>query len=82
MIRCDNGSEMCSAAFRIWAEGRGIRVMFIQPGKPREAGHISPSRCDLSWPRYMEHAALELIPEETRIDVLQKFRATLSRNVR
>ncbi len=33
-IRSDNGSEMRSAEFQTWAQKRGIRLMFIQPGKP------------------------------------------------
>ncbi len=40
MIRCDNGSEMCSAVFQTWAEQRGIRVMFIQPGKPTQNAYV------------------------------------------
>ncbi len=40
VIRCDNGSEMCSAAFQTWAEDRGIRVMFIQPGKPTQNAYV------------------------------------------
>jgi putative transposase len=40
IIRCDNGSEMCSATFQTWAADRGIRVMFIQPGKPTQNAYI------------------------------------------
>lgn len=40
IIRCDNGSEMCSGWFQTWAEKRGIRVMFIQPGKPTQNAYI------------------------------------------
>ena len=36
VIRSDNGSEMCSAEFQAWAEKRGIRLMFTQPGKPTQ----------------------------------------------
>ena len=39
-IRSDNGSEMCSAAFKHWAARRGIRLMFIQPGKPTQNAYI------------------------------------------
>lgn len=40
IIRCDNGSEMCSGHFQTWAEQHGIRVMFIQPGKPTQNAYI------------------------------------------
>ena len=40
VIRCDNGSEMCSAAFQTWAEHQGIRVMLIQPGKPTQNAYV------------------------------------------
>jgi len=35
-IRSDNGSEMRSAEFQTWAQKRGIRLLFIQPGKPTQ----------------------------------------------
>ena len=40
MIRCDNGSEMQSGVFQTWAKQRGIRVMFIQPGKPTQNAYV------------------------------------------
>jgi putative transposase len=48
MIRSDNGSEMCSAEFQHWcsaefqhwAAKRGIRLLFIQPGKPTQNAFI------------------------------------------
>ena len=40
VIRCDNGSEMCSGWFQTWAEQRGIRIMFIQPGKPTQNAYV------------------------------------------
>jgi putative transposase len=40
VIRSDNGSEMCSAEFQTWAKKRGIRLMFIQPGKPTQNAYI------------------------------------------
>ena len=39
-IRCDNGSEMCSAAFQTWAEEHGIRIMFIEPGTPTQNAYV------------------------------------------
>lgn len=40
IIRSDNGSEMCSAEFQHWAAKRGIRLRFIQPGKPTQNAFI------------------------------------------
>lgn len=39
-IRCDNGSEMCSGEFQTWAENNGIRVLYIQPGKPTQNAYV------------------------------------------
>jgi len=39
-IRSDNGSEMRSAEFQTWAEKRGIRLLFIQPGKPTQNAYV------------------------------------------
>lgn len=33
-ITCDNGPEFISDAFDQWADARGIKINFIQPGKP------------------------------------------------
>jgi putative transposase len=38
-IRCDNGPEYVSGIFQAWAAKRGIRVRYIQPGKPRQNGY-------------------------------------------
>jgi len=40
VIRCDNGSEMCSGQFQHWASRRGIRLLFIQPGKPTQNAYV------------------------------------------
>ena len=40
VIRSDNGSEMCSAEFQAWAGKRGIRLLFIQPGRPTQNAYV------------------------------------------
>jgi putative transposase len=40
VIRCDNGSEMCSGEFQNWAIKRGIILLFIQPGKPTQNAYV------------------------------------------
>jgi putative transposase len=39
-IRCDNGPEYISGALLGWAEKRGIRIDFIQPGKPQQNAYV------------------------------------------
>jgi putative transposase len=39
-IRVDNGPEYVSAALQIWAQKRGIGLMYIQPGKPQQNAYI------------------------------------------
>lgn len=40
-LRCDNGlPEYVSAALMNWAEQRGIRLDYIQPGKPQQNAYI------------------------------------------
>ena len=31
---CDNGPEFLSKAFTDWCEDKGIKILYIQPGKP------------------------------------------------
>ena len=39
-IRCDNGPEYISGALLEWAEKGGIRIDFIQPGKPQQNAYV------------------------------------------
>lgn len=39
-IRCDNGPEYISSALQNWAEKNGIRINYIQPGKPAQNAYI------------------------------------------
>ena len=39
-LRCDNGPEYISKALANWATIHGIRMMFIQPGKPQQNAYI------------------------------------------
>jgi putative transposase len=39
-IRCDNGPEYVSHELLAWAARRGIRIEFIQPGKPQQNAYV------------------------------------------
>ena len=39
-VRCDNGPEYISGALSEWAQQRGIRIEYIQPGKPQQNAYV------------------------------------------
>lgn len=40
VIRCDNGPGNISGALQRWAEGRQIKLDYIQPGKPQQNAYV------------------------------------------
>ena len=40
VIRCDNGPEYISAAIQAWAQDWGIKLEYIQPGKPQQNAYV------------------------------------------
>ena len=39
-IRCDNGPEYISARLQSWARRKGVRLTYIQPGKPQQNSYV------------------------------------------
>ena len=40
VLRCDNGPEYISESIVNWAKKRGIRMEYIQPGKPQQNAYV------------------------------------------
>jgi putative transposase len=40
VLRCDNGPEYVSSALTTWASQQGIRIEYIQPGKPYQNAYV------------------------------------------
>jgi putative transposase len=40
VIRCDNGPENISGLIQAWADRSGIRLEYIQPGKPQQNAYV------------------------------------------
>lgn len=40
VLRCDNGPEYLSGTLTAWAQSRGIRIDYIQPGKPQQNAYV------------------------------------------
>ncbi|HEX7341904.1 MAG TPA: IS3 family transposase [Rhodanobacteraceae bacterium] len=40
VLRCDNGPKYISGALRTWADRRGIRIQYTQPGNPQQNAYI------------------------------------------
>jgi putative transposase len=59
-IRCgDNGPEYISHALQCWAAQRGIRLDYIQPGKPQQNAYVEP------YNRTVRHEWLDMHEFET-----------------
>lgn len=72
-IRVDNGPEFRSRWFRAWCAGQGIRLDFIEPGKPMQNafiesfnGRLRDECLNANWFRNLRHARLVVAAWRTR----------------
>lgn len=54
-IRCDNGPEFISHEFVGWAQKRGIRIEYIQPGKPQQNAYIERANRTIRYSWLSKH---------------------------
>lgn len=66
-ITCDNGTEFTSKAMFFWSKETGVKLNFIQPGKPTQNafveslnGKFRDSCLNLHWFRSIEEARYEI----------------------
>lgn len=55
VIRCDNGPEFISHEFTSWAKKRGIRIEYIQPGKPQQNAYIERANRTIRYSWVSKH---------------------------
>jgi putative transposase len=67
VIRCDNGPEYISATIQSWAKAWGIKLEYIQPGKPQQNAYVE---------RFNRTVRYEWLSQHYWAD-LQKFRCSL-----
>lgn len=67
VITCDNGTEFTSKAMFFWSKETGVKLNFIQPGKPTQNAYVESlngkfrdSCLNLHWFRSIEEARYEI----------------------
>ena len=55
VIRCDNGPEFISHEFTQWAVKQGIRIEYIQPGKPQQNAYIERANRTIRYSWVSKH---------------------------
>jgi putative transposase len=55
VLRCVNGPEYVSAAIIDWANRKGMRIEYIQPGKPPQNAYVERFNRPVRWPALLRH---------------------------
>ena len=74
VVRSDNGSEMRSTEFQTWGQKRGIRLMFIQPGKPTQNAYVERFNRTVRYEGLDEHLFESVDPaQQTATEELWRY---------
>jgi putative transposase len=81
-IVCDNGPELTSQAMFLWAQQRGVKLHFIQPGKPMQNAFVESFNgkfreycLDLNWFTSLEDARLRIERWRTHYNHIRPHRS-------
>ena len=55
VIRCDNGPEFINHEFTQWADKQGVRIEYIQPGKPQQSAYIERANRTIRYSWVSKH---------------------------
>jgi putative transposase len=68
VIVCDNGPEFTSLAMDRWADRHGIKLSFIQPGKPQQNGFIESFNGKFREECLNQHLFRDMADAQTKIE--------------
>ncbi len=68
MIQADNGPELRGRVLNQWAYENGVRLQFIEPGKPIQNAHIESFKARLREECLNEHVFVSLDDARNKIE--------------
>lgn len=66
VLRCDNGPEYISESIVNWAKRRGIRMEYIQPGKPQQNAYVERFNRTVRY-EWLAQYCFDVISEVSRL---------------